>query len=84
MANEDFEIKNVDPLADIRSAISMMVGARLSLQKALQSVKDNGLEYEIAINELEEAIDGSYENEKRAGDAHQAIIIALATEGCTL
>lgn len=84
MANEEFEIRVIDPLADIRSAITNMVSARLSLQKALKEIKDNGIEYESAINELEEVIDTCYENENAAGNAHQAVIIALATEGITL
>ncbi len=76
----------VDTAEEIRTAITMMVGARLAAQKALKELKANvhTIEYDNAIDELESSIDNIYTLETELGNVHQYIIVGLATEGVML
>lgn len=73
----------VDPAKEIRTSISMMVGARLAAQKALRELKTNEqtIEYDNAIEELESSIENLYTLESELGTVHQYIIVGLASEG---
>ena len=78
----------LDPAKEIRSAITMMVQGRLAAQKALGELKRNtetlSIDYESAIEELENVIEQMYATETSLGEAHQFTIVSLATEGVML
>lgn len=78
------ELETIEPLEKVRTAISRMVCARMAAQEALQKLKaDKELkpnEYDIPVEELEDVIEKCYILEKNLGDAHQAILVSLATE----
>lgn len=87
MANEDFD-EVLDPAKKIRTAISMMVQSRLEAQKALLELKQNAqslsIDYENAIETLEDTIEQMYATETSLGETHQFTIVALASEGVLL
>ncbi len=81
---EQKELDIIDPAGDIRTAITRMVGARLAAMKALKHLKADmkikTIEYELPIESLEETIDKCYSLEKELGDAHQSLLVSIATE----
>lgn len=86
MTKESDEL--IDPAKRIRSAITLMVQSRLEAQKALAELKDNAetarIDYENAIEELENAVDAIYGIEVSLGEAHQFTLVSYATEGILL
>ena len=69
--------ENHNVAEEIREVTTIIVMARMKAQKALMTLKNNGsTEYESAIEELDNIIEGCYEIETNLGKTHLSVIVA--------
>lgn len=76
--------KDSEIMQSIREIVTMIVGIRLEVMKASKWLSKQGVELELASNEIEEAIEALSRAETAMGNAHQHLLVSQATMLATI
>lgn len=66
-------------MEDIRNIVPQTVGIRLALLNLNKRMQSQGLELELATEQIQQAIESLYEAEDALGKAHQHLLVAQST-----